>query len=216
MTGFGPQVGGFVQVPFCDLDAVKAAICETTAAILIEPIQGEGGIIPVPHSELKALRTLCDENGLLLIYDEIQCGIGRTGKLFAHQWIEGAEPDIMAIAKGIGGGFPVGACLATESAASGMKPGTHGTTYGGNLLGMAVGNAVLDVVLSDGFLEDVQKKAIYLKQKLAEIADSHPDLIEDVRGGGLMQGLKAKQSNLEIVGACRQQMLFTAGTDDRD
>ena len=214
IEGFGPQVPGFVQVPFGDHDALKAAINDKTAAILIEPIQGEGGIIPVPHQCLRGLRELCDEHGLLLIYDEIQCGIGRSGKLFAHQWIEGAEPDIMGIAKGIGGGFPVGACLATERAASGMQPGTHGTTYGGNLLGMAVGNKVMDVVLSDGFLEGIQQKAIFLKQKLAEVADSFPDLIEGVRGEGLMQGLKCKTSNLDVVGACRKEHLLTVPAGD--
>jgi len=214
MMGFGPQVAGFIQVPFGDHDALKAAITETTAAILVEPIQGEGGIIPVPHQCLRGMRELCDEHGLLLIYDEIQCGIGRSGKLFAHQWIDGAEPDIMAIAKGIGGGFPVGACLATERAASGMQPGTHGTTYGGNLLGMAIGNAVLDVVLEEGFLEQVQQRAIFLKQKLAEVADSFPELIEDVRGDGLMQGLKCKASNLDVVGACRSNNLLTVPAGD--
>ncbi len=214
MMGFGPQVAGFIQVPFGDHEALKAAISDTTAAILIEPIQGEGGIISVPHQCLRGLRQLCDEHGLLLIYDEIQCGIGRSGKLFAHQWIEGAEPDIMAIAKGIGGGFPVGACLATEAAASGMQPGTHGTTYGGNLLGMAIGNTVLDVVLEDGFLEQVQQRAIFLKQKLAEIADSFPDQIEGVRGDGLMQGLKCKITNLDVVGACRDEHLLTVPAGD--
>ena len=213
-TGFGPQVPGFAQVPFGDHEALKAAITDTTAAILIEPIQGEGGIIPVPHQCLHGLRELCDEHGLLLIYDEIQCGIGRSGKLFAHQWIDGAEPDIMGIAKGIGGGFPVGACLATEKAASGMQPGTHGTTYGGNLLGMAVGNKVMDVVMADGFLESVQQKAIFLKQKLAEVADGFSDLIEGVRGEGLMQGLKCKASNLDVVGACRNEHLLTVPAGD--
>lgn len=212
--GFGPKVPGFVQVPFGDHEALKSAITDTTAGILIEPIQGEGGIIAVPHQCLKGLRQLCDEHGLLLIYDEIQCGIGRTGKLFAHQWIDGAEPDIMGIAKGIGGGFPVGACLATQRAASAMQPGTHGTTYGGNLLAMAVGNAVLDVVLADGFLEQVQDRAIFMKQKLAEIADSFPDLIEGVRGDGLMQGLKCKVTNMEVVEAFRSQHLLTVPAGD--
>ena len=214
ITGFGPQVPGFVQVPFGDLDVVKATISDTTAAILIEPIQGEGGIIPAPHQFLRGLRELCDEHGLLLIYDEIQCGIGRTGKLFAHQWVEGAEPDIMGIAKGIGGGFPIGACLATENAASGMQPGTHGTTYGGNLLGMAIGNKVMDIVMADGFLDEVNQKAIFLKQKLAEVADSFPELIEGVRGEGLMQGLKCKASNLDVVGACRKQHLLSVPAGD--
>ena len=213
-TGFGPKVSGFPQVAFGDHEALKAAIGPTTAAILVEPVQGEGGIRPVPHQCLRGLRELCDEHGLLLIYDEVQCGIGRTGKLFAHQWVDGAEPDIMAIAKGIGGGFPVGACLATEKAASGMQPGTHGTTYGGNPLAMAVGNAVLDVVLEDGFLEQVQQKAIYMKQRLAELADTYPELIEGVRGDGLMQGLKCKASNLDVVGAFRTANLLSVPAGD--
>ena len=214
MMGFGPKVGGFVQVPFGDHEALKASISETTAAILVEPIQGEGGIRAVPHQCLRGLRELCDEHGLLLIYDEVQCGVGRTGKLFAHQWVDGAEPDIMAIAKGIGGGFPVGACLATEQAASGMQPGSHGTTYGGNPLAMAVGNAVLDVVLEEGFLEQVQERSLYLKQRLAELADGFPDLIEGVRGDGLMQGLKCKTSNLEVVGAFRKEHLLSVPAGD--
>ena len=214
MMGFGPKVGGFVQVGFGDHEALKAAISETTAAILIEPVQGEGGIRPVPHQCLRGLRELCDEHGILLIYDEIQCGIGRTGKFFAHQWVEGAEPDIMGIAKGIGGGFPVGACLATERAASGMQPGTHGTTYGGNPLAMAVGNAVLDIILEDGFLEKVQEKAIFLKQRLAELADSYPQIIEGVRGEGLMQGLKCKAVNTDVVAAFRAQHLLSVPAGD--
>ncbi len=214
MTGFGPKAPGFPQIPFGDHEALKAAIGETTAAVLIEPIQGEGGIRPVPHQCLRGLRDLCDEHGIFLIYDEVQCGIGRTGKLFAHQWIEGAEPDIMAIAKGIGGGFPVGACLATEKAASGMQPGSHGTTYGGNPLAMAVGNAVLDIVLEDGFLEKVQDRAIFMRQRLAELADSHSELIEGVRGEGLMQGLKCKASNLDVVAALREERLLSVPAGD--
>lgn len=214
MLGFGPKTPGFVQVPFGDHDALKAAINENTAAILIEPIQGEGGIRSVPHQCLRGLRELCDEHGLLLIYDEVQCGIARTGRLFAHQWVEGAEPDIMAIAKGIGGGFPVGACLATERAASAMQPGTHGTTYGGNPLAMAVGNAVLDVILEEGFMESVQEKAIYMRQRLAELADSHPDLIESARGDGLMQGLKCKATNTDVVGAFRGENLLSVPAGD--
>lgn len=214
MMGFGPKVDGFIQVPFGDHDALKAAVSETTAAILIEPVQGEGGIRPVPHQCLRGLRDLCDEHGIFLIYDEVQCGIGRTGKMFAHQWIEGAEPDIMAIAKGIGGGFPVGACMASERAASGMTPGTHGTTYGGNPLAMAVGNAVLDVILEDGFLEQVQQRAIFLKQRLAQLADGFPELIDGVRGEGLMQGLKCKVTNTDVVAAFRDQHLLTVPAGD--
>ena len=163
---------------------------------------------------LRGLRELCDEHGIFLIYDEVQCGVGRTGKLFAHQWIDGAEPDIMAIAKGIGGGFPVGACLATERAASGMQPGTHGTTYGGNPLAMAVGNAVLDVILEDGFMEQVQESGIFLKQRLAELVDTYPDILESVRGDGLMQGLKCKVPNTDVVGAFRDQQLLTVPAGD--
>ncbi len=214
MEGFGPKVEGFPHLGFGDHDALKAAITENTAGILIEPIQGEGGIRPVPHQCLRGLRELCDEHGILLVYDEVQCGVGRTGKLFAHQWIDGVEPDIMAIAKGIGGGFPVGACLATEEAASAMQPGTHGTTYGGNPLAMAVGNAVLDVILEDGFLETVQQRAIFLRQKLAEVADSYPDIIESVRGDGLMQGFKCKATNLDVVAAFRGEHLLSVPAGD--
>lgn len=214
MMGFGPKLEGFIQLPFGDHEALKAAITDTTAAILIEPVQGEGGIRPVPHQCLRGLRELCDEHGIFLIYDEVQCGIGRTGKLFAHQWIQGAEPDIMGIAKGIGGGFPLGACLATEKAASGMQPGTHGTTYGGNPLAMAVGNAVMDVILEDGFLEQVQQRALFMKQRLAEIVDGFPDLIESVRGDGLMQGLKCIVPNTEIVASLREERLLSVPAGD--
>ena len=212
--GFGPKIPGFIQVPFDDEKALKAAIGETTAAILIEPIQGEGGIRPVPHKTLRDLRNLCDEHGLLLIYDEIQCGVGRSGKLFAHQWIEAAEPDIMGIAKGIGGGFPVGACLATENAASAMQAGTHGTTYGGNPLAMAVGNAVLDIMLEDEFLQQVQARAIFMKQRLAEIVDTYPDILEDARGEGLMQGVKCMLPNIEVVAAFRNEHLLSVPAGD--
>ncbi len=200
LEGFGPKAPGFVQLPFGDEEAVKEAIGDTTAAILIEPVQGEGGIRPARASFLRFLRKICDENNLLLIYDEIQTGVGRTGKFFAYQW-SGAAPDIMAVAKGIGGGFPLGACLATKEAASGMVPGTHGTTYGGNPLAMAVGNAVLDVVLEEGFLEHVQEIALYLRQQLGELVDGFPDLIEEVRGEGLLLGLKCKAVNTDVVTA---------------
>ncbi|MEM1039830.1 MAG: aspartate aminotransferase family protein [Pseudomonadota bacterium] len=214
LTGFGPRTQGFIQLPFGDHEALKAAITDTTAAILIEPVQGEGGIRPVPHQCLRGLRELCDEHGILLIYDEVQCGIGRTGKLFAHQWVDGAAPDIMGIAKGIGGGFPVGACLATQDAAKGMQPGSHGTTYGGNPLAMAVGNAVLDVVLEDGFLDAVQDKAIFLRQRLAEVVDTYPQLLEEVRGDGLLQGLKCKVTNTDVVAAMRDQHLLAVPAGD--
>ncbi|MCB1463351.1 MAG: aspartate aminotransferase family protein [Nitratireductor sp.] len=212
LEGFGPKSPGFVQLPFDDEAALLAAIDGETAALLIEPIQGEGGVRPVPAAFLRRLRELCDEHGLLLIYDEIQTGVGRTGKFFAYEW-SGAAPDIMAVAKGLGGGFPVGACLATEDAASGMTLGVHGTTFGGNPLAMAVGNAVLDVVLEDGFLAHVREMSKVLRQHLAELVDNYPDLVESVRGEGLLQGLKAKVPNTEIVAAMRNErvLAITAG-----
>jgi acetylornithine/N-succinyldiaminopimelate aminotransferase len=213
LEGFGPKAPGFDQVPFGDLEAVKAAISDATAAILVEPVQGEGGIRPIPVEMLRALRDLCDEHGLLLILDEVQCGVGRTGKLFAHEWA-GITPDLMAVAKGIGGGFPLGACLATEEAAYGMKAGTHGSTYGGNPLGMAVGNAVLDVVLEDGFLENVRDTALVFRQGLASLKDRFPDVIEDVRGEGLMLGLKAKVPNTELLLAMRDEHLLGVPAGD--
>lgn len=213
LEGFGPKAPGFDQVPFADLDAVKAAITDATAAILVEPVQGEGGIRPIPVEMLRALRDLCDEYGLLLILDEVQCGVGRTGKLFAHEWA-GITPDLMAVAKGIGGGFPLGACLATEEAAYGMKPGTHGSTYGGNPLGMAVGNAVLDVVLGDGFLDNVRDTALVFRQGLASLKDRYPDVIEEVRGEGLMLGIKAKIPNTELLMAMRDEHLLGVPAGD--
>jgi acetylornithine/N-succinyldiaminopimelate aminotransferase len=190
-------------VPFSDHEALKAAITPETAAIMIEPVQGEGGIRPVPHVCLKGLRALCDEKGLLLIYDEVQTGVGRTGHFFAYE-ASGVAPDIMAVAKGIGGGFPMGACLATEAAASGMTAGTHGTTFGGNPLAMAVGNAVLDVVLGPGFIDDVRQKALRLRQRLAELKDRHPDVIAEVRGEGLLLGLKLKVPNTDFTRMARE------------
>lgn len=213
IQGFGPRVAGFDQVPFGDLDAVKAAITDETAAILVEPIQGEGGIRPMDGAVLKGLRALADEAGLLLLLDEVQTGIGRTGKLFAHEW-SGITPDIMAVAKGIGGGFPLGACLATEEVASSMVPGTHGSTYGGNPLATAVGNAVLDIVLEPDFLPGIERKGLLLKQKTAAIIDEYPELIENVRGAGLMMGLKARVPNADIVGAFRQAGLLSVGAGD--
>jgi acetylornithine/N-succinyldiaminopimelate aminotransferase len=208
LEGFGPKAEGFDQVPFADHDAVKAAIGPETAAILIEPIQGEGGIKPVPSTCLRGLRDLCDEHGLLLIFDEIQCGMGRTGKLFAHEWA-GITPDIMAIAKAIGGGFPLGACLATEDAASGMTAGTHGTTFGGNPLAMAVGNAVMEIINDEDFLTAVAERGLVLKQKLAAIADTHPDLVAEIRGEGLMIGVRCRKSNMDLVAAARDEGLLT-------
>ncbi len=213
LEGFGPKAPGFDQVPFGDLEAVKAAITEETAAILIEPVQGEGGLRTASNEFLRALRQICDDNGLLLVLDEVQCGVGRTGKLFAHEWA-GITPDIMAVAKGIGGGFPLGACLATEEAASGMKAGTHGSTYGGNPLAMAVGNAVLDVVLADGFLDHVRDVALIFRQGLASLKDRYPDIIEDIRGEGLMLGIKAKVPNTDLLMAMREEHVLGVPAGD--
>jgi acetylornithine/N-succinyldiaminopimelate aminotransferase len=213
LEGFGPKADGFDQVAFDDIDAVEKLIGPETAAILLEPVQGEGGVRPFPTQSLKRLRELCDKHGLLLIFDEVQCGIGRTGKLFAHEWA-GVTPDLMAIAKGIGGGFPVGACLATAEAASGMTAGVHGTTFGGNPLAMAVGNAVLDVVLEDGFLDEVARKTLLAKQALAAVADEFPDVIEDVRGSGLLLGLKCRMPNTKVSMALRDEKLLSVGAGD--
>ncbi len=213
LEGFEPRIGGFVQVPFGDRKALEAEITPHTAGIFIEPVQGEGGIRPVPAQDLKYLRELCDEHGILLLFDEIQCGVGRTGKLFAHEWA-GIAPDIMSVAKGIGGGFPMGACLATENAAKGMVAGTHGSTFGGNPLATAVGNAVLDVVTKDGFLDNVKRQALSLKQKLAALKDSYPDVIEDIRGEGLMMGIKCKVKNTDFQAAALAQKLLVIGAGD--
>lgn len=213
IDGFGPKVDGFDQVPFDDEKALRAAITPETAALMIEPIQGEGGLRSVPARFLKLLRDLCDEQGLMLIFDEIQTGVGRTGKFFAHEKY-GVAPDIMSIAKGIGGGFPMGACLATEEAASGMTLGTHGTTFGGNPLAMAVGNAVLDVVLAPGFIDRVGQIALRLKQSLAELKDKHPDVIAEIRGEGLMLGLKLHTLNTDFVNEARAHGLLVVGAGD--
>jgi acetylornithine/N-succinyldiaminopimelate aminotransferase len=213
IDGFGPKVDGFDQVPFDDEAALKAAIGPETAALMIEPIQGEGGLRSVPMRFLKRLRELCDEHGLMLVFDEIQTGVGRTGKFFAYE-LNGVAPDIMSIAKGIGGGFPMGACLATEEAASGMTLGTHGTTFGGNPLAMAVGNAVLDVILADGFLDHVQKTALRLRQSLAQLKDQHPQVIEEIRGEGLMLGLKLKTPNTDFVAQARAAGLLVVAAGD--
>ncbi len=213
IDGFGPKVDGFDQVPFDDEAALKAAIGPETAALMIEPIQGEGGLRSVPMRFLRRLRELCDEHGLMLIFDEIQTGVGRTGKFFAYEHY-GVAPDIMSIAKGIGGGFPMGACLATEEAASGMTLGTHGTTFGGNPLAMAVGNAVLDVILAPGFLDHVQKTALRLRQSLAQLKDQHPQVIEEIRGEGLMLGLKLKTLNTDFVAQARAAGLLVVAAGD--
>jgi acetylornithine/N-succinyldiaminopimelate aminotransferase len=202
LEGFGPRMPGFDQVPVEDMAALKAVIGPQTAAIMIEPVQGEGGVRPVDPDFLRALRKLCDEQGLLLIFDEIQTGVGRTGKFFAYEWL-GIVPDIMTVAKGIGGGFPLGAVLATAEAAKGMTAGTHGTTYGGNPLAMAVGNAAVDMVLSPGFLDHVTKVANYLSQQLGALVAGHPAIFESVRGQGLMLGLKMKIANADFIAAAR-------------
>ncbi len=213
LDGFGPKVDGFDQVPFGDIEAVEKAIVPETAAILIEPVQGEGGIRFVPAPFIEKLRALCDRHGLLLILDEVQSGVGRTGKLFAYEWA-GIEPDIMAIAKGIGGGFPLGACLATEKAATGMTPGVHGTTFGGNPLAMAVGNAVLDVVLEDGFLQSVRDRALVARQALASVVDEFPQVFEEVRGTGLFLGLKCRVANTAVAAALRDAKLLSVPAGD--
>ncbi|SEQ12435.1 aspartate aminotransferase family protein [Thalassovita taeanensis] len=213
IKGFGPLLPGFVHLPWGDIEAVKDAITDTTAAILIEPVQGEGGIRPLPDADLKALRALCDETGTLLILDEVQCGMGRTGRLFAHEWA-GVTPDIMMVAKGIGGGFPLGAVLATENAASGMTAGTHGSTYGGNPLACAVGSAVMNHVNDPAFLDDVNRKAGLLRQKLEGLIASHPDVFEEVRGSGLMLGLKCKCPNADMVAAGYTACVITVPAAD--
>ena len=213
LEGFGPPVEGFDQVASLDIAEVEAAIGETTAGILIEPIMGEGGVREIPSRFLHDLRALADAKGVLLLFDEVQTGIGRTGRLFAHQWT-GVTPDIMATAKGLGGGFPVGACLVTESVGSAMTAGSHGSTFGGNPLAMTVGNAVLDVVLADGFLDHVNKMGLRLKQRLAALADEHDAVIEDVRGQGLMLGLKCKLPNVKLLEALRAEKMLAVQAGD--
>jgi len=212
--GFGPILPGFRSLPWGDHDALKAAAAQPdVGAILIEPVQGEGGIRPVPDQCLKGLRDLCDEHGLLLILDEVQCGVGRTGKLFAHEWA-GISPDIMMVAKGIGGGFPLGAVLATEAAAQAMTAGTHGSTYGGNPLACAVGCKVMEIIADDAFLAEVIRKAGQLRQGLEGLVASHPDIFEEVRGAGLMLGLKCKAANTDVVQASYGQELLTVPAAD--
>ncbi|BBU57792.1 acetylornithine aminotransferase [Mameliella alba] len=213
VKGFGPVLGGFKTLPWGDHDALHAAIDETVGAILIEPVQGEGGIRVLPDQCLKGLRALCDEKGILLILDEVQCGVGRTGRLFAHEW-SGVEPDIMMVAKGIGGGFPLGAVLAKEEAACGMTAGTHGSTYGGNPLGCAVGKTVMDIVSDPEFLDGVRARAGLLRQKLEGLVAAHPDVFEGVRGSGLMLGLKCKVTNLDVVKAGYDAEVITVPAAD--
>jgi acetylornithine/N-succinyldiaminopimelate aminotransferase len=213
LDGFGPVAGGFDHIPLGDIEVVKHAITPETAAILIEPIQGEGGVRVVPNSFLQSLRELCDQHGLLLIFDEVQTGVGRTGHFFAYERT-GVKPDILGLAKVLGGGFPVGACLATADAGKGMTAGTHGSTFGGNPMAMAIGNAVLDVLLAPGFLESVRKKALLFKQRLAEIHDRHSDVIADVRGEGLLLGLRTTVPNTEFVDALRAEHLLAVAAGD--
>ncbi len=214
LEGFGPALPGYKQAPFGDMAALKAMVGPTTAAIIIEPVQGEGGARSLPEADLKALRRLCDETGTLLIYDEIQCGLSRTGKLFAFEWADGATPDIMCIAKALGGGFPVGACLATAQAASGMTPGSHGSTYGGNPLAMAVGLAALEELSKPELLAHVNEVAGYLVQQLAGLKERFPDVVVDIRGKGLLIGIKLATNNRDFMQLARDQKLLVAGGGD--
>ena len=213
LAGFGPKVDGFDQVAFGNLNELRAAITPQTAGIMIEPVQGEGGVRPNAPEYLQALRQVCDEFGLLLLFDEVQCGMGRTGKLFAYEWANVA-PDVMALAKGLGGGFPVGACLATERAASGMTAGVHGTTFGGNPLAMAMGNAVLDVLLEPRFLPHVVATAEKLRKGLVKIVAENPAVYAEVRGEGLLMGLRCVVPNGEVQARLREQGLLTVAAGD--
>ena len=213
VKGYGPLMPGFKTLPFGDHDALRAAISDKTAAILLEPIQGEGGIRVLPDACLKGLRDLCDDSGVLMILDEVQCGMGRSGKLFAHEWA-GITTDIMMVAKGIGGGFPLGAVLATEKAASGMVAGTHGSTYGGNPLACAVGVAVMEQVATPEFLAEVNRKAALFRQGLEGVVASHPHIYDSARGAGLMLGLKCKAPNADVVKANYAEHLLTVPAAD--
>ena len=213
LEGFGPPMDGFDQVALGDIDAVKKAIGPHTAGIVIEPLQGEGGVRAPPHGFFRALRELCDAKDLLLVFDEVQTGMGRTGELFAYKRI-GVAPDVMSLAKALGGGFPIGACLATAQAAAGMTPGSHGSTFGGNPLAVAAANAVLDVMLKPGFFEHAQRMSLLLKQKLASVIDRHPDIVSEVRGEGLLIGLKAVVPSGDLVNALRDQKLLTVGAGE--
>ncbi len=213
LEGFGPRVEGFDQVQLGDLEATKKAIGPNTAAILIEPLQGEGGVRAPPPAFFRALRQLCDDNDLMLIFDEVQTGMGRTGELFAHTRF-GIKPDIMALAKALGGGFPMGACLSTAKAGQGMTAGTHGSTFGGNLLAAAAGNATLDVMLVPGFFDHVQRMSLLFKQKLASVCDRYPDVIDQVRGEGLLIGVRAVVPSGDLVVALRNEKLLTVGAGE--
>ena len=213
LEGFGPPLDGFDQVPFGDIEAVKRAIGPQTAGILVEPLQGEGGVRAASPGFFKELRRICDERGLLLVMDEVQTGMGRTGELFAYQRL-GVTPDVMPLAKALGGGFPIGACLATAKAASGMTPGSHGSTFGGNPLAIAAANAVLDVMLKPGFLDHVREMSLLLKQKLASVVDRHPQVLSEVRGEGLLIGLKAVVPSGDLVNTLREHRLLAVGAGD--
>jgi acetylornithine/N-succinyldiaminopimelate aminotransferase len=213
LDGFGEPLAGFDHVPYGDLEAAKKAITKETAAILVEPVQGESGVRVPPPSFLRGLRELCDQHGLLLVLDEVQTGMGRTGKLFAYEWA-GIEPDVLGTAKGIGGGFPLGATLATAEAAKGMTAGTHGSTFGGNPLATAVGNAVLDVILAPGFLEHVRESGLRIKQRLAELKDRHPSVIAEIRGEGLLIGIRCVAPQADVIVAAREEGLLTAAAGE--
>lgn len=214
LDGFGPRLPGFTQLPFGDLEALKAAITDKTAAVIIEPVQGEGGARALTEAQLLELRQITRDAGVLLIYDEVQSGMGRTGKLFAHEWAPGSEPDIMCVAKALGGGFPVGACLATTEGARGMTPGTHGSTYGGNPLAMAVGTAAFDAINTEDLLDNVKTVAGYFTQQLNGLKDRFPDVVVDIRGKGLLIGIKVVPNNREFMVMARDQKLLIAGGGD--
>lgn len=211
--GFGPLMPGFRHLPWGDMAALKDAVTDRTAAVMIEPVQGEGGIRPLADEDLRQIRALCDEAGALLVLDEVQCGMGRTGRLFAHEYA-GVTPDIMMVAKGIGGGFPLGAVLATEAAAAGMIAGTHGSTYGGNPLACAVGARVMEIVADDSFLAEVNRKAGLFCQKLEGLVAAHPDIFEGVRGQGLMLGLKCRAAPADLVKAGYDEAILTVPAAD--
>jgi acetylornithine/N-succinyldiaminopimelate aminotransferase len=212
--GYGALMPGFVHLPFGDHDALRAAMqAPDVAAVIVEPIQGEGGIRPLPDACLKGLRDLCDSTGVLMILDEVQCGMGRTGKLFAHEWA-GISPDIMMVAKGIGGGFPLGAVLATQTASAGMTAGSHGSTYGGNPLGCVVAAKVLEIIADPAFLDQVSRSAASLRQGLEGLVASHPAVFAEVRGQGLMLGLKCVKPNTDVVQAGYDAGLLTVGASD--
>ncbi len=213
VKGFGPLMPGFRQLPWADMEALKAAISDRTAAVMLEPVQGEGGIRPLPDADLRLIRELCDQTGALLVLDEVQSGMGRTGKLFAHEYA-GITPDIMMIAKGIGGGFPLGAVVATEKAAAGMAVGSHGSTYGGNPLACAIGAKVMQIIARPEFLAEVNRKAALFRQKLEGLVAAHPDIFETVRGQGLMLGLKCKIAPGELVNAGYGEHILTVAAAD--